>query len=112
MKKKCKCLKTGLKISDSAEGAGGGTGGSPVAELAVLPRPHEILAPAVIGVLVESPVAVHHVAGVDVMTVETISHRITVIAELHHLALEVGASVDAEAVGALAGLRTRGEINS
>lgn len=62
--------------------------------------------------LVESPVAVHHVAGVDVMTVELILHRITVIAELHHLALEVGASVDAEAVGALTGLRTHSEISS
>lgn len=111
-KKKKKCLKIWLKISDSAEGPGGGTGGPPVTELAVLPRPHKVLAPAVIGVLVESPVAVHHIAGVDVMTVEMILHWITVIAELHHLALEVGASVDAETVGALTGLRTHSEINS
>lgn len=101
-----------LKISDSAEGPSGGTGGPPVTKLAVLPRPHKVLAPTVIGVLVQSPVAVHHVAGVDVMTVEMILHRITVVAELHHLSLEVGAPVDAEAVGALTGLRTHSELNS
>lgn len=95
-----------LKICDSAEGAGGSAGGSPVTELAVLPGPHKVLAPAIIGVLVEGPVAIHHVAGVDVMAVEMILHWITVIAELHHLALEVGASVDTDAVRALAGLRT------
>lgn len=101
-----------LKISDPAEGPGAGTGGPPVTELSVLPRLHKVLAPAVIGVLVESPVAIHHIAGVDVMTVEMISHRITVIAELHHLALKVGASVDAEEVGAVTGLRTHRDINS
>lgn len=93
-----------LKVGDPAEGAGGGAGGPPVTELAVLPGPHEVLASAVVGVLVHGPVAVHDVAGVDVAAAEVILHRLAVVAELHHLALEVGPLVDADAVRALTGL--------
>lgn len=60
----------------------------------------------VVGVLVQGPVTVHDVAGVDVTAAEMILHRLTVLAELHHLALEVGPLVDAYAVGALPGLET------
>ena len=58
--------------------------------------------------LVQGPVAVHDVAGVDVAAAEVILHRVTVLAELHHLALEVGPLVDAHAVGPLAGLEEHG----
>lgn len=61
-----------LKVSDPAEGPSGGTGGSPVAELPVLARPHEVLASPVIGMLVKGPVAVHDVAGVDVAAAESV----------------------------------------
>lgn len=59
--------------------------------------------------LVEGPVALHDVAGVDVTAAEMILHRITVVTKLHHLTLEVGALVDAYAVGALAGLKRDGQ---
>lgn len=54
--------------------------------------------------LIEGPVAIHDVARVDVTAAEMILHRLAVIAELHHLTLEVGTLVDAHAVRALAGL--------
>lgn len=63
-----------LKLCDSAEGPGGGAGGPPLAELAVLPGPHEVLPAAVAGVLVQGPVAVYDVAGVDVAAAEVILH--------------------------------------
>lgn len=59
--------------------------------------------------LVQGPVSVHHVTRVDVTAAEVILHRLTVVVELHHLALEVGPLVDADAVGPLTGLeRHRG----
>lgn len=47
---------------------------------------------------VQGPVAIHHVAGVDVLVAEALLHRHAVVAELHHLALEVRTLVDAQAV--------------
>lgn len=57
---------------------------------------------AVVGVLVKGPVALQDIAGVDVVAAEKILHWLTVVAELHHLALEVGPLIDAHAIGALA----------
>lgn len=99
-----------LKLRDSAEGPGGGTGGPPVTELAVLSGPHEVLPAVVVGVLVQGPVAVHDVAGVDVAAAEMILHRLAVLTELHHLTLEVGPLIDAHAIGALTGLETHSEV--
>lgn len=104
-------MNSGLKLSDPSEGAGGGAGGPPVAELAVLAGPHEVLVATVVGMLVEGPVAVHDVAGVDVTAAEVVLHGLAVVAELHHLALEVGPLVDADAVGALAGLQAENAQN-
>lgn len=47
---------------------------------------------------VQGPVAIHHVAGVDVLVAEALLHGHAVVAELHHLALEVRTLVDAQAV--------------
>lgn len=105
LKSKINGFRSDLKICDSAEGAGGCAGGPPVTELAVLSRPHEVLTTTVVGVFVEGPVAFHHIAGVDVAAAEVILHRLAVIAELHHLTLEVGSLIDAHAVGALTGLK-------
>lgn len=63
-----------LKICNSAEGPSGGAGGPPVSELGVLSRSHEVLAAVVVGVLVQGPVAVEDVAGMDVLAAETILH--------------------------------------
>lgn len=95
----------GLKVGDPSEGAGGGTGGSPFAELPVLAGPHKVLAPPVVGMLVEGPVAVHDVGGVDVTATEAVLDGVTVLAELHHLSLEVWPLVDSHTVGTAAGIR-------
>lgn len=87
-----------LKLSYPAEGPGSGAGCTPVTELPVLAGMHEVLAPPVAGILVQGPVAIHHVAGIDVPAVETLLHGLAVVTELHHLALEVRALVDAQAV--------------
>lgn len=47
---------------------------------------------------VQGPVAIHHVAGVDVLVAEALLHGHAVVTELHHLALEVRTLVDAQAV--------------
>lgn len=88
----------GLKLSYPAEGPGSGTCCTPVAELPVLAGMHKVLAPSKTRMLVQGPVAVHHVAGVDVLVAEALLHGLAVVAELHHLALEVRALVDAHAV--------------
>lgn len=87
-----------LKLGYPAEGASGGTRCAPFVELPVLARTHEVLAPPIAWMLVHGPVAVHHVAGVDVPVAETILHRLAVVAEFHHLALEVRTLVDADTV--------------
>lgn len=98
-----------LKICDPAEGPSGGAGGPPVTELAVLPRPHEVLASTIVGVLIEGPVALHDIAGVDVAATEVILDRLTVIIELHHLALEVGTLIDTDAIWAFTGLKAHSD---
>lgn len=87
-----------LKLCDPAEGASGGTRCTPVAELPVLAGRHEVLASPIAGMLIQGPVAIHHVAGIDVPVAEALLHGHAVIAELHHLALEVRTLVYAQAV--------------
>lgn len=94
-----------LKLGDPTEGASGGACGAPVTKLPVLSRPHEVLAAAVVGVFVEGPVALQNVTGVDVTAAEAFLDRLTVLGELHRLALEVGAFIDAHAVWASASLQ-------
>lgn len=93
-----------LKICDSAEWSSSSTGSTPVAKLAVLSRSHEVLATTVVGVLIEGPVALHYIAGVDVPAAEMILYWLTVITEFHHLTLEIGTLIDADTVGTFAGL--------
>lgn len=67
-------------------------------EPAVLARAQEVLAPAVLGVLVEDPVAVLHVTGVEVVEVEAVVHGGAVLAQIHGL----GTLIDPNLVGSLA----------
>lgn len=89
-----------LKFSDPPEGSDDGAGGAPVAVPPVLPRSQEVLSASVVGVLVEDPVAIHIITGVDVAVMETVRHTGTVIHELHHVTTEVGFLVDTQSVGA------------
>lgn len=87
-----------LELSYPAEGAGGGARCTPVTELPVLARTHEVLASPVTGMLIQGPVTFHHFAGVDVPVAEALLHRLAVVTELHHLALEIRTLVDAHTV--------------
>lgn len=89
-----------LKFSDPPEGSDDGAGGTPVAVPPVLPRSQEVLSASVVGVLVEDPVAIHIITGVDMAVMETVRHTGTVIHELHHVTTEVGFLVDTQSVGA------------
>lgn len=90
-----------LKISDSAEGANGGTHGTPVTELAILARRHEILTASITGVLIEGPVALHDIARVNAAALETLMNGLAVITEFHHLTLEIWPIIDPDAVGSI-----------
>ncbi len=83
------------------EGANGGTHGTPVAELAILARKHEILTASITGVLIEGPVALQDIARVEAAALETFMNGLAVIAEFHHLTLEIWPIVDTDAVGSI-----------
>lgn len=72
---------------------------APFSVSSVLSGAQEILAPPVVGVLVENPVALHDVAGVNVMVTETIVHVGAVIHEFHHVSHHVGPVVCPHPVG-------------
>lgn len=93
-----------LKISDSPEGASVGAGSTPVAEFAVLARPEEELTAPVVGMLVQGPVSLNDVAGVDVVVREALLDRLAVIGELHHVTLEFRALIDAHPIRTTTGL--------
>lgn len=83
-----------LKFSDPSEGTDDGAGGTPLAVPPVLPGSQEVLSASVVGVLIEDPVAIHNITGVDMAMVETVRHTGTVIHELHHVTAEVGLLID------------------
>lgn len=60
----------------------------------VFTRAHQILPPSVMGMLVEDPVAIHHIAGVDVIEMEALVQGGAIISQFHHLASELWALVD------------------
>lgn len=89
-----------LKFSDPPEGPDNGTGSTPVAIPPVLPSSQEVLSASVVGVLVEDPVSIHNITGVNMAVVETVRHTGTIIHELHHVAAKVRLLKDAQPVGA------------
>lgn len=72
---------------------------APVSVGPILSWAQEKLAPPVVGVLVENPVALHDVAGVNVTEMEAIVHVGAVIHELHHVSHHVGPVIDPHLVG-------------
>ncbi len=70
-----------------------------IAEAPVLSRP-EVRHPAsVVGLLIEEPVAVHHMAGLAVRHAVTVHDVVTVIHHLVHLTHEVLPLIDPHFVG-------------
>lgn len=84
----------------ASEGPHHGVEAPPVHAAAVLAGTQEELAPPVVGVLVEHPVALDHVGGEDVTVTEAVEDVGAVVHELHHVTSQVGTVVDPHAVGA------------
>lgn len=77
--------------------------GVPLCVPTVLAPLQQVLAAAVVGMLVEDPGPIHHITGVDLTVMEAVMHRGTVVGKLHHLSLEVRTFVNphAETAGSL-----------
>ena len=83
----------------SPEWAHHGVVAAPVATGPVLSRAQEILAPPVVGVLVENPESLQDVAGVDVTEAETLGQVGAVVHELHGVSHHIGPVVEPHPVG-------------
>lgn len=94
--------------TDTFDRAHPGAHASPLMKPPVFTGTHQVLAPPVVGVLVEDPVAVLDLAGVDVVEVEAFEQRGAVVGQLHRLASELRALEDRHSVSALVLQRRRG----
>lgn len=82
-----------------SERAHPGVVAAPVTAGPVLSWAQEVLASPVVGVLVEDPVTLHNVAGVNVVVAEAIIHVGAVIHELHCVSHHVRPVVDPHPIG-------------
>lgn len=87
--------------NDASDGSDPGAHASPLVEPPVLARMYQVLASPVVRMLVEDPVAIHYVAGVDVVEVEAFIQGGAVIGQLHHLASKFWALIDHQPVRTL-----------
>ena len=65
----------------------------------VVPRSQQVLPPPVVGHLVEDPVALQHLEGVDLAEVEAVMKRGAVLGDLYHLAPVVLSLINPDPVG-------------
>lgn len=72
-------------VHDAFDGSDSGIPATPLTEPLILSRPYQVHPAPVVGVLIEEPVAIFHVAGEDVINVEAIHDTGTVIHKVHHL---------------------------
>lgn len=89
-----------VQVADSSDGADSGADASPVAEPPVLPGPHVVRPALVVGLVVQQPVAFHHVTGVEVGHAEAVLDVWAVVQHFVHLTGHVGAFVEPHLVGA------------
>lgn len=89
-----------LEIHEAPDGADPGVVAAPFVEALVLAGPHVVVMSPVVGLLVHEPVAVHHVAGVDVGHVETLIEVGAVVCQLYHLTSHVEMLVQPHLVAA------------
>lgn len=83
-------LKRPRLLGEATEGLHGRTDCAPFHWFAVVALFQEVLVAAVVGMLVEDPVAVQNFAGMDLSQAVPLQHRWTVIHGLYGLACEVG----------------------
>lgn len=88
-----------VEVGDSPEGTDPWTGAAPVAVSTVLSGPQVVGPSPVVGLVVQQPVAVHHVAGVDVGHAQAVLDVGAVVADLLHLAGHVRALVQPYFIG-------------
>lgn len=100
-KDKFKRSLTSDDVCDSSEGTDSWADATPVAVSPVLSGPQVVRSALVVGLVVEQPVAVHHITGVEVGHAEVVLDIWTVVHQLVHLARHVGAFVKPHPVGAL-----------
>lgn len=77
-------------LGEASEGLHGWTDCAPLHWFAVVAFFQEVLVAAVVGMLVENPVAIQNFAGMDLSQAISLRHRWTVIHSLYGLACEVG----------------------
>lgn len=73
-----------VQIDDPSQRAHPGIHGPPVVVAPVVPRPQQVLAPPVVGQLIEDPAALQHMEGVQLIEPEAIVDAGTVFSELRH----------------------------
>lgn len=87
-----------INVLNTSEGAHGGVHGVPLCAAVVLATLQQVLAAAVVGMLIKDPGSVHHVTRADLRATEAIIHRGTVFVELCHVTLEVGILINPDAI--------------
>lgn len=95
-------------FSEAPEGLDRRTDCTPVTRLAVFPLLQEVLAPTVVGVLVENPPAVEDLTGVELPKAELLQEGGTVLCGLEGLAPEVCLLIQLHLVQGPAGLEGGG----
>lgn len=96
-----KYLTSAFSHNDASYGSNPGTHASPLMKPPVFTRMYQVLPSPVVRMLVEDPVAIHYVAGVDVIEMEAFIQGGAVICQLHHLSSKFWALVDHQSVSAL-----------
>lgn len=90
-----------FKLRDAAHRANAGAHAAPVGGVVVGAGPQDVLASTVVRVLVEDPVALHHVAGGDTTHLELVLEIGAVLTQFHHLASKVAPLKELQAEGAI-----------
>lgn len=91
---------TSVEVGDPSQGADSRADAAPVAVPPVLSGPQVVRPALVVGLVVQQPVAVHHVRGVEVGHAEAVLDVWAVVHQLVHLAGHVEAFVKPHSVGA------------
>lgn len=90
-----------FELCDTAHRTNASAHAAPVGGVVVGAGPQDVLASAVVRVLVEDPVALHHVTGGDAAYLELVLQVGAVLAQFHHLASKVIPLEELQAVGAI-----------
>lgn len=88
-----------VEVGDPPEGANPWTGAAPVTVSAVLARPQVVGSSPVVGLVIQEPVAINHIAGVNVGHAQAVLDVGAVVTDLLHLAGHVWSLVQPYFVG-------------